>query len=689
MEISYAYEALAQKIDGYASAFGVGGGVISAELVKQAYILYFSAYGYPDGLDKAVEAGLLARYAAGLLDKNGAGYDQLIYSVAESMLGGEIDLSYVAGLLGSLLDQRSEALSYEELSAMAAELLGLAGVELDAAVIKDAVEQAYVLYAYNAGDLSLDTAIRGDAAVAFALGLVDKDDENFNRFIADAIIGADGRTLELLALAADAFADLSAPMTYSEMTQRLGGYMADPLAAELLSGLGLDIGGADAIAGLLEQAFILYQNAHYAGMPSESVATRQLIAYIFSLFDKNSQNYNALFYGVADRMISELDLGMSTDNLLWAAKYVVNSLYSSIERPMSYNELNSYINGLIFIVGGVLPDGLEIDGFDPVTLEQVYVFKLISDGLMPSDGVLVYRLVDFVFLIIGDPLIASFADADTIEGLLAYKASLDSAETMFKSDAHMRMVFTFDIDPSDEETFKFIDGLSAKAKEIFGEEAYVAGMSVVLNDMKNSFEKDMLIISIFSIALVFLIIALIYKSLIIPLILVLLIQAAIWISFGMSTIAGTPMYFVSYVLVTCIQMGAAIDYGILLSGRYLYNRRFMNKKDAVQCAVKESIKTILTSGSILIISGFVIYVVATSVAISSIGNYIFRGVSMSVFLTVFILPQLLMLFDKAIQKTTRKNKFYNGKKTIENGDYKFFNPDGSAVSLESQADERG
>jgi hypothetical protein len=115
----------------------------------------------------------------------------------------------------------------------------------------------------------------------------------------------------------------------------------------------------------------------------------------------------------------------------------------------------------------------------------------------------------------------------------------------------------------------------------------------------------------------------------------------------------------------------------------------MNKKDAVGCALKDSIKTILTSGSIMVIAGLILYVVSSTLVLSSIGMYIFRGVGTSILMTIFVLPVLLLLFDGFIEKTTWKANFYKGNKTIDGGSYVFADANGNAVSLEAQAGEDG
>jgi predicted RND superfamily exporter protein len=333
--------------------------------------------------------------------------------------------------------------------------------------------------------------------------------------------------------------------------------------------------------------------------------------------------------------------------------------------------------------------GLEINEFSARLFEQIYIFKMAEDGAMPTEKVMVVDLVDYLYTIIDDEVISDFVDEQTRMDMDYYRESLLTPEKMLNGTSYSRMVFTFNVPESGDGAFDFVDALALKAREIFGDDARVAGNTVVLKDIRNKFEMDTLIISLASILSVFLVIALIYKSFMIPMILVLLIQAATWIAFSFSALLGEPVYFMAHTIVSCIQMGAAIDYGIILSTKYLYNRKFMNKKDAVACALKDSIKTILTSGSIMVIAGLVLYVISSTMVLSSIGMYIFRGVLTSILMTILVLPALLLVFDGLIEKTTRKANFYKGNKTIDGGDYIFDAEGGAAIPLEVQNGEDG
>ena len=119
-----------------------------------------------------------------------------------------------------------------------------------------------------------------------------------------------------------------------------------------------------------------------------------------------------------------------------------------------------------------------------------------------------------------------------------------------------------------------------------------------------------------------------------------------------SFVSNEPIFFMAYLICLCIQMGATIDYGIIMCESYLYSRKSHSKKESIQIALKKSLPSILTSGSILVVSGFIIGLISTELTISSIGLLLGRGTLVSILLVLFLLPSLLLSLDKLILKTT-------------------------------------
>ena len=157
-----------------------------------------------------------------------------------------------------------------------------------------------------------------------------------------------------------------------------------------------------------------------------------------------------------------------------------------------------------------------------------------------------------------------------------------------------------------------------------------------------------------------------FKSAGLPILLVLTIQGSIWINFSFPAIMDTNLFFLSYLVVSSIQMGATIDYAIVITNRYMELKNQMNRHEAVIETLNQSFPTILTSGSIMTVSGFLIGFISTNPAISSLGLALGRGTLTSIVLVMTVLPQLLLLGDTLIERTAitlnidRKQRFSGG-----------------------------
>ena len=158
-------------------------------------------------------------------------------------------------------------------------------------------------------------------------------------------------------------------------------------------------------------------------------------------------------------------------------------------------------------------------------------------------------------------------------------------------------------------------------------------------------------ISVLSVAFVIIVLLFTFQSVGLPLLLILVIQGSIWISFSFPGVTQQPIFFMSYLVVTSIQMGANIDYAIVISSWYNELKEKMPRSEAIVQALDLSFPTVLTSGSILSAAGFLISQITTEPAIVGIGECLCRGTLISMFLVMFILPQILYVGDKIVEKT--------------------------------------
>ena len=253
-----------------------------------------------------------------------------------------------------------------------------------------------------------------------------------------------------------------------------------------------------------------------------------------------------------------------------------------------------------------------------------------------------------------NPLLSGRIDDDMRATIRESQENIASAEKLLVADNYSRMLLTVNLPPESAESSRFVEYLTAKVDEIFGEKAYVAGEIATTYDLINAFDEDNKLISIFTVISIFAIIMVVFKSISLPVLLVAVIQGAVWIAMSMSLVSGGSMFFMSYIMAMCILMGATIDYGILLSTNYVNYRATLDKREAINKALDAAMPTIFNSGLILMICGFVVGLVASQTSISSVGFLLFRGTLVSVIMITLVLPSLLYLLDKIVLKLTVK-----------------------------------
>ena len=228
----------------------------------------------------------------------------------------------------------------------------------------------------------------------------------------------------------------------------------------------------------------------------------------------------------------------------------------------------------------------------------------------------------------------------------------------FESNNYIRVIFNLDMAKSGDDSFAAIKEITNHLYNEY-EGVEVVSETFVYSQIKDVFNNDIIIVNIISFVAILLIIALTFRSYFVPLLLTLLIQGAIWLTMGISTIFGNEVFFICYIVVMCVQMGATIDYGILLTNNYIINRSTYDKNIAMKNALTSSITTILVSGSILVLATLIIGLVSNVSIVSDLGLLLSRGCLISVLMIIFVLPQCLLLCDKLIEKTSRHTKFYH------------------------------
>ena len=253
--------------------------------------------------------------------------------------------------------------------------------------------------------------------------------------------------------------------------------------------------------------------------------------------------------------------------------------------------------------------------------------------------------------------------ADKVDDL---QQQLDVGLEQLRGENWSRLVFVADIPTEGEETYTLLDQIRAIAQEYYADHVILVGNSTNAFDLASSFSGDNMKISILTALFVMVILLFTFKSAGLPILLVLTIQGSIWINFSVPVLTHTNLFFLSYLVVSSIQMGATIDYAIVITNRYMELKTVMERKQAAVEALSQSFPTILTSGTIMAVAGFLIGGISTDATIGSVGQTLGRGTVTSIALVMTVLPQLLMLGDALIERTAitlnrdRKQRFNQG-----------------------------
>lgn len=202
-----------------------------------------------------------------------------------------------------------------------------------------------------------------------------------------------------------------------------------------------------------------------------------------------------------------------------------------------------------------------------------------------------------------------------------------------------------------------IDSLNAILKR-YDPSGMLIGEAPCMKDMIETTDHDFKVVNAVSIAAIFIIIAIVEKSISLPFILIAVIELAIFINLGLPHYLGQSLPFIAPICISTIQLGATVDYAILMTTRYKAERRTKSSKESAAAALAVSLPSIIVSGCGLFAATFGVAVYSDMDIISSMCMLMARGAIISVLMVAFILPAMLILYDKVIIATTldmRKN----------------------------------
>ncbi len=337
-----------------------------------------------------------------------------------------------------------------------------------------------------------------------------------------------------------------------------------------------------------------------------------------------------------------------------------NKEYSSNfdeEKLSKLNTVNNIMNASInnteytademFVIISKLSNDVEKN-----TVKMLYTYYGSSKQYNNTWAMTVEEFVNFLNDdILQDERFTDFIEDDMRNDITEAKTMIEDAKELLIGDNYSRIVLNTKFDLESPETFEFIKNV----KEMLGEgleDFYVIGDSPMSYEISQTFDYELNAITIITMVAIFIIVAITFKSIIIPLILVLIIQTAVYLTMGILSIVGENVYFIAILIVQSILMGATIDYAILYTSYYLEHRKSKGIKESIIDSYNKSINTILTSSSILIIVTLIIANFASAIA-AKICKTISEGTLCSTVLILMLLPAVLAFCDKLITRNKK------------------------------------
>ena len=313
----------------------------------------------------------------------------------------------------------------------------------------------------------------------------------------------------------------------------------------------------------------------------------------------------------------------------------VNAIMNNTLNGTKYNSLDLYN------VLNKLSDGLDYN-----LIDIVYTYYGSKNNYDDSWKLTVEEIVNYLNNdLLKDEKYSSFLDADMTKTIKDAKNTIDDAKKLLVSDKYSRAVINSKYGAEDKDTFKFIQNALDTVGENDG--VYVVGESPMALEMSQSFNGELNYITILTMIFIFVVVAITFKDLLVPLILVLMIQCAVYVTMAVLSITGSSVYFIALLIVQAILMGATIDYAIVYTTYYKEMRETMGVRDSLVNAYNKSIHTILSSSSILIIVTLVVASFSEAIP-AMICKTVSEGTFCSVILILFVLPGVLAAFDKLI-----------------------------------------
>jgi uncharacterized membrane protein YdfJ with MMPL/SSD domain len=290
-------------------------------------------------------------------------------------------------------------------------------------------------------------------------------------------------------------------------------------------------------------------------------------------------------------------------------------------------------------------------------MELLYLYyggsKRYDEGWTLTLGGMVSFLGDSV---VNDPRFAQFVTPEMKEGFAKIRNLLDEGLGRLRSDRHSLALLITGLPSESDETYAFLEKYTQLCDSTLPHGYYSVGESVMLAEMKAGFQHEMTVVTLLTVAAILLIVLLAFRSVLVALLLVATVMTGVFVNVSVSAIGGGSLLYLAYLIVQSILMGAAIDYGILFANYYRENHKVMLPVDAVCAAYRGSIRTILTSGLIMVLGPGAMALFVDDLMISNIVGCIAAGAFVAIVLTLTVVPAVLVALDRWVVYG-KKNRF--------------------------------
>lgn len=256
------------------------------------------------------------------------------------------------------------------------------------------------------------------------------------------------------------------------------------------------------------------------------------------------------------------------------------------------------------------------------------------------------ELADWASSLARNPLVEEYLDADTRSQVEGLRGMLDTELGMLRGEDWSVAVIVSDLPVEGESTFALLDTIQAQCRDHLSGDNYYVGYSVMYKEMKEGFPRELLLLTLLTIGAIFLIVALTFRSLVVPFLLIPTVLSAVWLNVYASGLGGNSMLYIAYLIVQSILMGATIDYSILFTQYYRDARRTLDKGGALAIAYQRSFHAILTSGLILVLTPLLMTYTISDPMIISILRCISVGALAAILLIFLVLPATLVIMDR-------------------------------------------